>query len=1390
MSTSKSSTPGLVVPVDVVAFCVGNADANDPDQGTPTFAGATVIYSQQTQTQNQQTQDQQNALPAYLGANAWQGLDQPAWNALEAGVHIHWALPDALTNAHVDENTADVQFPAVPNRWLVTRMVIDGGTPSSVASWVVESDTFSSQTATNWKLPTVALKPRTSTTDSDFAYLGQCTPLDGYQPSTLLNGPRTFALATGAELSAVSNGVPTFASYYPESRTAFGFVDTLQDLSALNLPGSATLMYAVTGWFDATANDPASTGDDLAETHQWQAGGQATYTLFSGLVQGIVWNAETQYVLDQPNQAAITAQAAVGNTPIEALSAYFRGLLQPGNCLFEQMLCAFQEGLLPRFSEPGPGVLARLAEALHDNGFQAVDAGQIYSIVVNDPDGTQTEATDLPLPIAAALNLLNVKALAFEEVATSVQSFQWRMFADWYRYFQADPLYNDAVSNHSGLLYSDWTQADTGLKARYDEARSALNDQLNQLTALLATAPDTPFILKQSPAPRYWQPTDPAVLLASPENPRDLSFPARYGSDGMLPCRTTDQLVTSVTVDGTTIDKTAFTALCGLPGQKLPYADDCTNLLIEACLLNTGIAASRSGKTEKRLETDLQALLAGKQQSSWSIGAGTAPSPVELEWWGGQNPWLPLFLQWTVQFAPLQATEKTTGNGSVLTPYPVDYFTANYTVDATTGSFVACAPGVTVPDRTAFTQSWSGYSVLSPTTADNLASAIKNDPQDGPKLEPILDSLNRLTPLVQPMAGFTAGLLMQQQIPQLRIAIPVDNADYSSQAITSETTDVIGPTYHVGPQFNWPYNPIRAGWMTFSLQAVDVFGQKRSLNLTPVTMAGSMAAEDAPDVVYLAPRLAQPGRLMFDWISAGAASLVEMNDHPAMNPVCGWLLPNHLNSGFFLYDAAGRPLGNLQLSGDQSRVMWQSAPGDDATIDQDPEHALADVNPTFKALALALAGGTPQWFRSACKAIDQVQGGISPGLLTTDAGLPILIGRPVAVAQAALRLDVRGRTAVNQRFTCLDTNAHSWTDTDSGVSTVQYPVLLGDADNLDDGLIGFFLPNGEGGGYQYSTFFTAGAQPLGDPNVVQPQQTTILLTPTPAFDDPEPPPVAKQSLPLLMLIDPRAPVHATTGILPTQRLRIPPDISAAAVSRLEMSFPVAPILRPASLQMPPTPADAPVGRLVLPIPREPGYAVSFLEQDQGDDGPHWITVSDIGKPPGGAVWNYTPQTLTEGWLRLNPTLLSFDLLNSAGKALVVGGETQSVTLRVTNRKPASITFVPPGKFLPEGEPLANGSIVYLHFGALVDQSNVAGMTLSAPGWSFRDFQDDLYGHYWAATPTTPASLVPGQSCDIQISGLTAASNAVQAQLHVDYYGVGGVGDGVFADLVTITKSGS
>src|SRR6266446_798741 len=61
---------------------------------------------------------------------------------LKAGIHLHWALPDALTrgfqprNASVNEDERSIIFPYVPNRWLVTRTDAGG----AHRQWVVESD--------------------------------------------------------------------------------------------------------------------------------------------------------------------------------------------------------------------------------------------------------------------------------------------------------------------------------------------------------------------------------------------------------------------------------------------------------------------------------------------------------------------------------------------------------------------------------------------------------------------------------------------------------------------------------------------------------------------------------------------------------------------------------------------------------------------------------------------------------------------------------------------------------------------------------------------------------------------------------------------------------------------------------------------------------------------------------------------------------------------------------------------------------------------------------------------------------------------------------------------------------------------------------------------------
>ncbi|HYX27685.1 MAG TPA: hypothetical protein VE863_03900, partial [Pyrinomonadaceae bacterium] len=62
------------------------------------------------------------------------GTSQPT-----VGVHLHWALPDALTHGGETKGDGKMNFPLVPNRWLVCRFNTTGG-QWQCKLWVIESD--------------------------------------------------------------------------------------------------------------------------------------------------------------------------------------------------------------------------------------------------------------------------------------------------------------------------------------------------------------------------------------------------------------------------------------------------------------------------------------------------------------------------------------------------------------------------------------------------------------------------------------------------------------------------------------------------------------------------------------------------------------------------------------------------------------------------------------------------------------------------------------------------------------------------------------------------------------------------------------------------------------------------------------------------------------------------------------------------------------------------------------------------------------------------------------------------------------------------------------------------------------------------------------------------
>jgi hypothetical protein len=1344
---------GLIVPVDVLAYCVGTVDAHGP---VHSFAGATTDYS-----------SQDTPRPAFLGINVTRDADTaPMW-PLESGIHLHWAVPDALTRAAV--TAGPMSFPALPNRWLVTRI---SGNAQGAKHWIVSSDALSSSPPDGHQAPTVPVAQQAAHPGGPpqraFRYLGtaaEFTP-DWAEPKA---GPETLKAMTGAELHAVATGDITFAAFYPSSRSSFGFHDDLADLAG----APAELTYVVTGWYGTPASDPLQAGltaDQLQAQLGWTTGSPSatvSYSVYSGLVQGIRWDPNTRYLTDDPEPVA--ADVAVGNHPAEALAAYLRGTGHPALTAFEELLTLYLTGLLPNLATPEAGQLARLEEVLHELQFSSTDGGTIYTITRGSARDTQ-EVTDLPLRLADALNLLNTRQQAADLAAVQARQGKWQLFTSWCRLFEVSQDDQNAAfgafSRQYGLLPAILAQAQT----------TAL-DAATQRTAVHQMM-GTGLTLTPVPAARYCAPTDPVVLLAG-----DAAAPAvRYGGDGRyhpagyLACRLDSDVLQRLGIGRTaTLQAAQFTALTPASLDQLPHPEIAA-LIQEAALLDTAIGAAASGVAEPALAADLVTWLEGGTPRYYRHPTGVPPSAVAVGVWPGANPWMSLFVLWDAQFHPL--LDPVADDGSVA-DYPPGFFTANYQLDPDQPRMISYAPaggGISIDpalidftsgDQQSGTHRCSGQSVLSTTSADNLRAQLARDPaaQHDPTLQAIAEQLAGTGIAMQSLAGFTDALLTRQ--PSIQLAIGVSpSAPQVMRSATSQVTSQITALTEIpplAPLFNGSYNGVRAGYLKLSLRVMDPFGRKRPVQVGNLYIADSLAAQAGdgtiPGVVYVQPRLAQGSRLLFRWLAADSTEYDEMNAHPATTPVCGWLLPDHLSTGFFLYNAQGDPLGSLTLRADESGIIWQAAPGNQATIDADLVTVMADQNPHLRELALALGGGTvtPASFRAFWQAADQAVTQIVPTAPTSQTSLAALVGRPLALVQASLRLERQGLAALDQAFATLADG--DFADTDHAVGGVQFPVVIGDLKRLDDGLVGYFR-QATAGGYDTATFFSEAATG-SDPSVAIPPVTNVLLSAaaTPQAAPGTPPAATK----LLMLVDPRTPVHATMGILPAQTLTIPPEQYEDIMAGLELTFPVHPALR------------AP-GGLAVPLPAITGYEWSWITEESAGGSSSWAVDPELRPVTTAALWQYSPQALTEGWLRLNPQLLRFALTGADGTPVVTAGTTASLELLVKNTRRVPVTF-------------GTGSSFYVHLGSLVDAGQVGAIQFAAVGWRFELVTDAQYGSYWAAVPDpAPVTLAPGEQVVMTVANVAiAAGLQAQARVSFDYHNLTGIDDGIDIAVLTVQQ---
>jgi hypothetical protein len=245
----------------------------------------------------------------------------------------------------------------------------------------------------------------------------------------------------------------------------------------------------------------------------------------------------------------------------------------------------------------------------------------------------------------------------------------------------------------------------------------------------------------------------------------------------------------------------------------------------------------------------------------------------------------------------------------------------------------------------------------------------------------------------------------------------------------------------------------------------------------------------------------------------------------------------------------------------------------------------------------------------------------------------VLMGWPLALVRVGMKLELQGLPAFDtsrqaiRRDSASRSASYDWrTRSYAGFLDLEVPVRIGQLHHVDDGLVAFMR---DGDPTIYAPAYVPGreraskrstAATANDPNVAVPQDETVTLKPSSRGSD------ADGRATLTLLLDPRATLHLSTGLLPVKTLDIPASLYAQALRAIEMAFLVNPVIGGPH-------------ELTLPVPNESGFVWAWTPGGAGDRSDLPVTPTPFGDA---ARFGYSPQTVRDGWLRLKPKPESTD----------------------------------------------------------------------------------------------------------------------------------------------------
>jgi hypothetical protein len=289
-----------------------------------------------------------------------------------------------------------------------------------------------------------------------------------------------------------------------------------------------------------------------------------------------------------------------------------------------------------------------------------------------------------------------------------------------------------------------------------------------------------------------------------------------------------------------------------------------------------------------------------------------------------------------------------------------------------------------------------------------------------------------------------------------------------------------------------------------------------------------------------------------------------------------------------------------------------------------PYQSLKEISqaiPHFGPFLLALFGKTPAQVTGFLDAIDETLWTTVPAGANFDQNLAVLIGRPLAFVRARLQFLLEGAVFSDPSWanTFAGSNCSQLVPPASPVTGYQFGIQLGNVAQLDDGLIGYFV----GDNYDSFNVVTQSGAPAGAYLKPIGVDNNYLYQP---FDG------VTQTF-VSMLIDPRAPVHATTAILPDVSVALPPSFTATALNSMNVTFRVNGLLTEQRTAAPDAEGITPPTTILTAVPKLETGGWSWMEN--GDAG--WSIYPTAPNDTTARLTEVAP-VLRRGLLRLSSAL--------------------------------------------------------------------------------------------------------------------------------------------------------